>query len=272
MNDYFAQAVIDYLLGNVTDRVFEEFESNLASADPGMSISKIRQNAIDVSVKIVIEDHREELRGGWALLTPNYPNTLRTLPLEESILLITNRALYSARFDWSTEKVKSFERIALDSIIGAQTGVYITSTFTNTDTDARHNVGLVIRYKPGKANIVRRNTRSMSTTVEGADAAGSQGSASRILGNDGDRDVQILAFKAPIDRSSIAGDHGIRDEAPSMSETAVIKSIAEELTNAIGQKRDEFVENKDIINLEEARKSVGLLEQFSYSLKRFVWA
>ena len=44
-NDYFSQAVIDVLLGNVSAKVFEDFETNMMSADPGISIEKIREHA-----------------------------------------------------------------------------------------------------------------------------------------------------------------------------------------------------------------------------------
>ena len=267
VNDYFSQAVIDYLLGNVTDLVFEEFQANLMSHDPGMSVSKIRQNAIDVSVKIVIEDKAEDLRCGWVVLTPSHPNTLRTLPLEEVVLLITNQALYAVRFDWSTEKVNSFERVALESIVGVQRGTYITSTFANTDTDARRNVGFVVQYKPGSANIARVNTRSMSTSVDPMDDPASLQSAATKK-NRGDT-VQFLAFKAPADRSAVTGKSGARADAPPISETVLVENICEELARAgrLGE-----VEGKDIISLEEAKKSVGLLEQWSNSLKRYIWA
>ena len=275
ISDYFSQAVIDYLLGNVTDRVFEEFEAKMMSADPGMSISKIRQNAIEASVKIVIEDRSEELQGGWALLTPSHPNTLRTLPLEEAILLATDQSVYAVRFDWNTEKVGSFEKIALSNVVGIQQGTYITSTFASSDTDPQRNVGLVIRYKPGKANIARVNTRSMSTSTDTADAVDKEereDPPKKSKGKDRNDSVRFLAFKSPPDRSGITGGHGFHDEGPAMSETALIKSVREALVAAAGQNEEDLVVEKDIINLEEARKSVGLLEQWSYTLKRYVWA
>ena len=275
ISDYFSQAVIDYLLGNVTDRVFEEFEANMMSADPGMSLSKIRQNAIDVSVKIVIEDQSEDLQGGWALLTPSHPNTLRTLPLEEAVLLVTDQSVYAVRFDWNTEKVGSFDKIALSNIVGVHRGTYITSTFAASDTDPQRNVGIVIRYKPGKANVARKNTRSMSTGTDPAEASTKEPhekSSKTSTPKDRDGSVRFLAFKAPADRSGITGDHSLRDGGPSMSEAAVIKSICDALATATGRSEEDYVVEKDIISLEEARKSVGLLEQWSYTLKRYVWA
>lgn len=118
VNDYFSQAAIDFLLGNVTEQVFEEFEADMMSNDPAISMRKVRANAIDTSSKIVIAEQREDLVGGWTVLSPKEPNTLRTFPFEEIILLLTDAALYAVRFDWNLEKVSSFERVDLRSVAG----------------------------------------------------------------------------------------------------------------------------------------------------------
>ena len=108
VNDFFSQCTIDFLLGYVNSQVFEEFEDKLMSADPGMSIQKVHQNAINTCTKIVIEDGSEDLIGGWIMLSPNRPDVLNTLPMDESVLLLTDSALYRVRFDWNDEKVISF--------------------------------------------------------------------------------------------------------------------------------------------------------------------
>ena len=268
VNDFFAQTVIDYLLGNVTDAIFEDFEANLMSADPGISVSKMRQHAIDASVKIVIEDpETEELRGGWVVLTPSRNSTLRTLPLEEVVLLITDQALYAVRFDWGTDKVESFERVALESVTDVQRGTYITSTFSSADTNAERNVGFVVRYRPGKAHIARVNTRSMSTAVDPKKLPEAVPDKKADKGRKGEG--QFLAFKAPRDRSAIAGASGSREREHPVSETALVENICDELARAEGRLS---VETSDIISLEEAKKAVGILEQVGNSLKRFIWA
>ncbi|MCJ1379764.1 hypothetical protein MMC17_002867 [Xylographa soralifera] len=165
VNDYFSQAVIDFLLGNVTDRVFSEFEADMMSGDPAMSMRKVRQSAIDTSSKIVIADQDEDFLGGWTLLCPKDPNTLRTFPFEEIVLLLTNTAIYAVRFDWNMEKVAGFERVELKSIVGIMKGIYITSTLAAAQTDEERNVGFVVRYRPGQKDVARINTRSLSTAV-----------------------------------------------------------------------------------------------------------
>ena len=91
-NDYFSQAVIDFLLGNVSTKVFADFETNMMSADPGISVEKIREQAIETCRKIVIQAPDEATHYAWPVLSPAQPNTLRTLPFEESVLLLTDAA------------------------------------------------------------------------------------------------------------------------------------------------------------------------------------
>ncbi|KAK6540053.1 hypothetical protein TWF694_008883 [Orbilia ellipsospora] len=173
IGDFFTQAAIDYLLGNVSAQVFVEFEAKMMSGDPAVSVSKVRLNAIETSSRLVIADKNEEMIGGWTLLTPNEENTLRTFPFKEVVLLLTESALYFCKFDFAMDKVSAFERISLENIKGLQYGAYITSTLTSAQADEKQNVGFIIKYEPGKDDILRINTRSLTANVsrENADVA-----------------------------------------------------------------------------------------------------
>ena len=269
VNDYFSQAAIDYLLGNVTDQVFEEFEADMMSGDPATSMQKVRQNAIDTSSKIVIADQSEELLGGWTLLCPLEPNTVRTFPFEEAVLLLTDAALYAVRFDWNMEKVSSFERVDLRSITGIVRGTYITSTLAAAQTDEQRNVGFIVKYRPGKEDIARVNTRSLSTAValtpddsnneklkkgqQGADKDtehnneennNNTGSEPVTKNNnnttkeDPSQPSKLLAFKALPARSSLARSdadgHDDHQQAVIVSEIEFVRSVCEEIGRAVG--------------------------------------
>ena len=274
ISDYFLQAAVDYLLGNVNAQVFEEFETDMMSQDPGISMQKVRANAIEKSFKVVIADQSEDLIGGWTLLSPHEDDTARTFPFEEIVLLVTHRALYRVKFDFNIEKVSSFKRIDLRSVTGIIRGTYITSTLTSAQVDESRNVGLVIKYRPGKEDFARVNTRSLSSAVDLDDAkdAGiksvfSHGSCEEVSS------LKILAFKALPARSSLASVEG--EEKSKMSERAVVNTICDEVQRAaLGSQSavSDFVESKDIISLQEARKNTGLLEQWGHSLKKMVWA
>jgi len=301
VNDYFSQAAIDFLVGTVTDRVFAEFESDMMSADPAMSMRKLRQNAIDTSSRIVIADQSEELIGGWTLLCPREPNTLRTFPFEEVVLLLTDAAIYSVRFDWNMEKVAGFERIDLRSVVGVRKGVYVTSTLAAAQRDEERNVGFVIRYRPGEKNVARKNTRSLSTAVPetdlGGEAGGKEGEGEAGKGEEEavtmkketsptERDLEstelkILAFKAPLSQAVAARKNSDGSEGPEPSEKDTVRIVCEEIERVLGSGRKlgageeggaEWIEEGDIISLAEARKSTGLLEQLGHSLKKLVWA
>ncbi|KAJ5089278.1 hypothetical protein N7532_007962 [Penicillium argentinense] len=282
VNDYFSQACIDYLLGNVSTRVFDEFAIELQTTDPGISVGKIRQNAIDTSCKIVISSPTEEFLGGWTMLTPRQPNTLRTLPFEESVLLLTDAAVYSCRFDWETDKVLSFERIDLRSISRIHYGTYITSILTDSQSDERSNVGLVIVYRDGDSNALRVNTRSLQTNVpsENLEAtASSNGEWDLVSWLRGTKraTTRFVAFKSlPV--SNPAASPRLGPTGGSVRELDRVRTICQDIERAMlagdGQNMDSAscVESMNIISLADAKKRTGFLEYLVYDVKKLVWA
>lgn len=286
VNDYFAQAALDYLLGTVTAQVFDDFSLHLMTADPAVSMGKVRQAAIDTSAELVVADPAEDLVAGWTLLCPRESDSLRSLPLAEAVLLLTDAALYAVRFDWATEKVASFERVDLRDVCGLRRGVYVTSTLAPAQTDERRNVGFVLSYRPGSERVVRVNTRSLhSNALDRKDPEAGKVTAVS------DATTKILAFKALPARSSQArGGDGSGVESPVVvGEMEFVRGVCEDIERACwlakeaggggGKGKDEgesggkvTIEEKDIISLAEARRSTGLLEVWGHELKKLVWA
>lgn len=291
VNDYFAQAVIDYLLGRATDAIFAEFEADMKSADYFVDLRKVRQAAIDRSAGIVIENKEEDMLAGWTLSVPTSVNHLKTTTFEEAVLLLTEKALYFCRLDWGTEKVQEFERIKLENIDGIFRGVYITSTLAARHMDEDKNVGFVLRFKAETGRkLVRRNTRSLDS---GTGAARSEEEPSAKT-TDPQETGRFLAFKALPPRSSVPASGEIAD-APE-TEVEFVKGICEEIVKVANKLRaDEptkpsgpgteqteqpsgevgerrlAVEEKDIISLADAKKSTGYVESLAYSMKKLVW-
>ncbi|GBF66368.1 phosphatidylinositide phosphatase [Trichophyton mentagrophytes] len=281
--DYFSQACIDYLLGNVTTRVFDEFETNLQSADPGISMEKARQSAIETSCQIVISDENEEFIGGWTMLSPRQPNTLRTLPFEQTVLLLTNVAVYSCRFDCNTEKVTSFERIDLTSITGIKYGTYISSTLTDAQRDEKRNMGLAIAYRPSTSNSLRVNTTSLhSLFAEKPDPAQENQDIidwdlSTLFKGSDRSSTHFLAFKLPNTSSAVAR----APKTPEVSEADAVRAICEEIERMVNRatqspsihtERPSIVEQTQIISLENARRQTGYFEHLFFDIKKLVWA
>ncbi|KAK1468531.1 hypothetical protein CMEL01_00298 [Colletotrichum melonis] len=293
VNDYFSQAAIDFLLGNVNSMVFQEFEAEMMTKDPAVSMLKMREQAIELSQRRVISDENEEFMGGWVLFSPHQSDTLRAMPFEEVVLLLTDAALYLCRFDWNMDKVSSFERIDLAHVVGIKFGTYIISTVSPGQTDEMKNVGFVVSYQPGKNDVTRTNTRTFSNlgiTRTKTDAAPSeqqqqkqqqqqpQSALSSLLGGGRPKapPVRKLAFKAPYSQSSAA----VTGEEPKLSEIQQVVSICADIERLAflsqpGKEKpgtESIIEKGEIISLEEARQSTGLLDHISYSLKRLVWA
>ncbi|CUS10679.1 unnamed protein product [Tuber aestivum] len=270
VSDFFTQAAIDFLLGNVTSKVFEEFEEEMITADPAVSMKKVRENAVEISARIVVEDENEVVLGGWAFLTPLGEGSRRNPPLQEAVILVTDRALYRCRFEFGVEKVSEFERIELEDVVGVQWGTYITSTLTPSSTDERRNVGFLLRYRPPRTGeLVRVNTRSLKSTFakpmgEYRDHGDSDTYSEAVAtATSSSSATRIMAFKAPADGEN--------------NEVDLVRGVCQEIANACAKCRpalamETFVENKDVIGLAEARKSTGLLEQWGYNLRKLVWA
>ncbi|GKU01656.1 phosphatidylinositide phosphatase sac2 [Fusarium langsethiae] len=289
VNDYFSQAAIDFLLGNVTAKIFEEFESDMMTKDPAVSVTKMRELAVELCQKRVIADEKEEFHGGWVLLSPTTPDAIKSWPLEEVVLLLTDAALYSCRFDWKSDKVSSFERVELDNVTSIKYGTYITSTISLSHVDEVKNAGFVVTYSPGKSDIRRTNTRTLSShgTMAGNDSPAEQKDASlpaslaNLLTNKtasaSPPSIRRLVFKATNADSSVAV---LGDDGPKQTETQQISTICGDIERLALERHprqpddehETLVEKGSIISLEEAKKNTGLLEQLGHSLKKMVWA
>ena len=296
VNDYFSQTVIDVTLGNLPWTAFEDFESTLMSQDPGISINRVRESAIETCRRLVVQDESEDLIHGWTMLAPAVENTLRTLPFQEAVVLLTDAAIYCCKFDWTTEKVASFEKVDLRSVVKVRYGPYVTSTFTERQRDEGANVGVVVVYKPSHDSLIRTNTRSLQNSVDSV--AGS--TDDRIDGGTGvlswlapskqaaSRALAIKVIPTPVERkrgtAATMESNGAKGSAAeqrkstaSVQATDLAAQIAEEIQRAIvGDNKDEQqkieIEEGDIISLAEAKKRTGYLEQIGYSIKRLVWA
>ena len=280
VNDYFSQAVIDVLLGNLSWKALEDFETKMMSADPGVSVEKVRDNAIETCRRQAIQEEGEDMIHGWTMLTPAHTNTLRSLPLSEAVILLTDAALYCCRFDWTLEKVASFEKIDLRTISKIRYGTYVTSTLSEQQIDEKLNTGVAVVYRASKENMIRTNTRSLQNYVEPSE----QSQESRIDGGTGvlswfapraPSASQVLAIKVipqTSNRGSIVSGHL---NTPLGSAQYICDEILRAMTGSGDQTSEvaaDLVEKGDIISLAEARKRTGYLEQIGHSIKKLVWS
>lgn len=252
ITDFFSQATIDFLLGSVTTQVFSDFEAEMITSDPAVSLSRARLNAIEIAAKIVVADEAEEVRGGWTFLSPVATSSKHT-PLVEKVLLLTDCAAYLCTYSWTLEKVEAFERVPVENVAAITMGAYITSTLAASNTDPARNVGLVISYRSDEGrDMIRVNTRSLQTMPE-----------KKVAGADGvGAGVKFWALKA-VPGAAIAGEVGVGKQE-------LVEGVCKELV-AVCEGVQEVV-SKDVVGLEEAKRGTGLVERFGYAVKRLVWA
>lgn len=285
VNDYFSQAAIDFLLGNVSVKVFDEFEADMMTKDPAVSMVKIREQAIELCRKRVVADESEKFQGGWVLISPSAANTLKSWPMEDIVFLLTDVALYLCRFDWNLDKVSSFERVLLANVTHIRFGTYITSTNSSPQMDEMRNVGFVVSHQPGKSDIKRTNTRTFSSRGEvdpenapedDKDASKPSSLATLLSGKPDSSPIRQLAFKAPYTDSSLA----TAGTGPHQTELQQVVTICAEIERLAlesqlhkdGEDRQSIIEEGAIISLEAAKRNTGLFEQLGHSIKKLVWA
>jgi hypothetical protein len=243
----------------------------MMSQDYALDMRSVRQNAIDTCIKIVLEDPQEEFLAGWTLSCPRQSNSLRTVPLEECVLLLTDTALYFCRFDWETEKVGSFERVELLDLKSLWRGTYITSTLGEAHLDEAKNVGFALKYTRNGPSTVRTNTRSLSV---------SEGPSKEEVEKKRKGSEILLAFKALPAKVSAAKGRGTEDD---MNEGELVKHVCEEIRKTWekaarkdrgGELGDDVLEvqEKDVLSAADARKSTTYIESLGYSLKKLVWS
>ncbi|XWW95864.1 hypothetical protein V2A60_003832 [Cordyceps javanica] len=286
VNDYFSQAAIDFLLGNVTGKVFDEFEADMMTKDPAVSVTRMRNRAVDLCQKRVIANAEEEVHGGWVLISPNAADVVKSFPMEEVVLLLTDAALYLCRFDWGLDKVSSFERINLANATGIKFGTYISSTVSAAHMDELRNVGFVLSYQPGKSDVKRTNTRTMSSQQDLTATPASGPTESSVKRQSGlgslfsarpkGPTVRQFAFKATYADSSTAAMR----PGPKQTEIQQVVTICSEIERLVldrqllqgGEEPRSIIEKGDIISLDSAKRDTGLLEQLGHSIKKLVWA
>jgi hypothetical protein len=243
VTDFFTQTVLDYVLGNVDEGAFDEFEEHLQSSDPSINFDAVRQSAVDLTSEIVIASDKEIVYGGWWLLTPKNRQTgVRRSQLVDRIFLVTDTALYTCEYDIKQEKVLSFDRIPSEQVTKIQQGHFFCEVISRVSRDPAKNVGLLFEYndntdvvKSGDNKISKVNvkTEKKDTTTKDSES------------------LSYVAFKVPWLQLNEYDDIYL----------AVRKSCA----NA-------EILSKDIVSFDEAKSDTSLWNVLQHRFKKAVWA
>jgi len=287
-SDFFAQAVIDFMLGNRTISVFEEFLLNLTSTDPRemVKLSKIRAIATETSIARVINDGERGL-GAWTMLSPSEPNVRISEKFVEKILILTAKALYVVSFDYELDKVVSTRRLPLQEIKSIQHGPYILSALHEASRDPSNNYGILLSCRSDNPDVrvtsyAMRNQPSpivsptAATFSQALSRGGSQiGKLSKILTTVAPTsETDIIACKAlPVDVPSEADGKGFDVGGGTCQDAvkAIVKAIHNACKDVGSGKGADFVKEADIFSLAEAQRVTPLWAQVEYNFKRLLW-
>ncbi|ANB14011.1 phosphatidylinositol-3-phosphatase SAC1 [Sugiyamaella lignohabitans] len=243
VSDFFMQATIDYVLGNVDEQVFDEFEENMESRDLLVNLNSVRSSAIEATISIVVASELEVLYGGWWLLTPRQGD-IRRAELKDTVVLVTDSAVYICDFDLKAEKVVDYHRIPANSVETIQKGSFYGEILSQASKNPSRNRGFLIKYR-----------------LDGVTSASDDSSISAS--------TQTPTTKPPSDGTP----------APTPTQSVAIKIPATQpddfihLLTALQQccKHAQLID-QDIVSLKEATSNTGLWDTLEYYMKRAVWA
>ncbi|KAK4688765.1 phosphatidylinositol 4-phosphatase, partial [Tremellales sp. Uapishka_1] len=288
VSDFFAQAVISFMLGHRNLSVFSEFLETLQSSDASslIKLSRVRAAAVETCSSRVLNSGETRI-AGWTLLSPEERNVKISPKLEEKVLLLTKLAVYVVSFNYPLEKVIGFTRIPLGSITSIQKGAYILSPLQEASRDPDENAGFVINFSP-----IDESTRFSTYSIRNKPSS-SPASPSKPPSTPG-MDVEhssvnplggeYFAFKALprefIARGASTVVEDSDDEVDLGAQTGesclavvdrLVKRVQEQCKKAGHGHEDGFVVPKDIVSLAEAQSATSLLARMDYAVKRFLW-
>ncbi|PIA19050.1 hypothetical protein COEREDRAFT_90939 [Coemansia reversa NRRL 1564] len=161
--DYFSQSVLDFVMGsnNVSD-VFRALV-DLRSREPDhvLQMVQMRQGAVETSVAMAVNDG-ELVQLACIVHSPMAHNTTKLRDIADSVLAVTDVAVYICRYDYQLEKVSEFLRIELSLLAGVRCGAYITDTRTPQGLDPTRNHGLVLFFPANSCDQISGSRISTS--------------------------------------------------------------------------------------------------------------
>ncbi|KAJ1997783.1 hypothetical protein H4R26_005701, partial [Coemansia thaxteri] len=152
--DYFSQSVLDFAMGHqsVSDVFRTIVELRSREPDYALQLAQTREAAVEASVAIVVHDG-ECVQLACVVHTPMTSDTLKLYGTIDSVIILTDAAVYMCRYDYQLEKVHEFQRIGLAGISRVQHGMYITDILAPHSLDATLNHGVVLYYDPVAAKL-----------------------------------------------------------------------------------------------------------------------
>lgn len=278
VTDFFKQTVIDFQYGFSSLATLERYNDDLVAPDPSQSnrLARARAHAIEMTARDVIPSN-EKLLAGWTLFSPIEPNRIETPKLEEKVVLLTNKALYSCGYDFTAEKIAEFSKIKMGDILSIKRGAYILSP--NEGYHPENHWGLIVSYISEER---RMNTSSIRNKPSNEAVSPSA--------------VNFIAFRAVVDDASLATLQGLDGSIKAAPQFAAHLRNSAERSNTALTSHDvvdaivsllvdqcaaagacdmddlsDFVKDETIQSLAQAKANASLFAPLIEGLKRRVW-
>ncbi|KAJ1853166.1 hypothetical protein LPJ76_004941 [Coemansia sp. RSA 638] len=284
--DYFSQAVLDFLVGNHTASAVFRTLIDLRSREPDQvrQMASARETAVRTSVAIVVRDG-ERVQLACVVQSPMALDSLKIAAAADSVLILTDAAVYVCSYCDRQQKVSEFLRIGLSVLTRVQYGAYITDTRTPQCLDPSRNHGVVLSF----ALAADHHSSSPGNGFESSFAA-AQPSVSSA---DGEKlhfisckvasEAQVVMQHTPDDAKSAAHptlqDAGqpalvrltrLENQAPDLL-TECLCSAMLSLKLAHGDTSSQFITDAPIISVAAAKQSKTLVEKMTTRLHNALW-
>ncbi|KAJ2820151.1 hypothetical protein IWW50_005174 [Coemansia erecta] len=291
--DYFSQAVLDFLVGHHAAAAVFRTLVDLRSREPdhARQLACAREAAVRASVAIAVRDG-ERVQIACIVQTPSVLDSLKlSSSAADSVLVLTDAAIYVCCYCERREKVSEFLRVALAELAAVQYGAYVTDTRTPQSLDPSRNHGLVLSFAPAPGQH--------SSDAEPASALGADSARRRFIACKVVSEAQVVMQHAL--EADDAGQHALEtddagqhasgdagQQAPDGSAQALVRmprletqasdllteclcSAMLSLKLSIGDTSSQFITDAPIISAAAAKQSKTLVEKMSNRLHSALW-
>ncbi|KAJ2361802.1 hypothetical protein H4S01_005100, partial [Coemansia sp. RSA 2610] len=256
--DYFSQSVLDFIMGNHKAGAVFRTLVELRSHEPShiQQLTRVREAAIRTSVAIAVNDD-ERVQLACVVQSPVALDTLKTSSAADSVLILTDAAVYVCSYCDQKEKVTEFIRVGLAALVGIQYGAYITDTRTPQGLDPARNHGIVLRFSSYSA-------QSQSEATNGEQlhfvACKLVAEAQVVMQNTGEE--AAAPELARVERLEI--------QAPDLL-TECLCSAVLSLKLTTGDTSSQFIADAPIISAAAAKQEKTLLDKMANRLHSALW-
>ncbi|KAJ2161494.1 hypothetical protein GGF46_001433 [Coemansia sp. RSA 552] len=275
--DYFSQSVLDFLMGSHAASAVFRTLVDLRSREPehAQQVRRMREAAIVTSVTIAL-GNSEQVQLACIVHSPMAPNTLKMRSGGDSVLAVTDAAVYVCSYCYQREKVSEFVRIELATLARVQYGAYITSTRTPQCLDPARNNGLVLSFiardsgQKSGGSAGRGSEQKPARSPAESESEPEPEPANSYIACKLVREAQVVMKHTP--DGTLERLDKLENQTPdTLAECLCSAMLSLRLAVSSAGDSSQFLVDAPIISVSAARQQTSLLDRVSIGLHNAFW-